>query len=733
MNQSGFDQLCGRVAAVIYQNGENGYTVIKLDCSDGAQTTVVGCIPFCAPGEELMLTGTWTRHATHGAQFKAERIERRLPDNERGIYDYLASGVLRGIGPSTAALIVKRFGNKSLNVIGEDPIRLSSVKGISEKRALDIGREFQRKAGLRRLIEFLSQFSLSAQLAVKLYKCYGDSAENIVRLNPYIIVSEFFGQEFSSADNLAINLGIESDAPERLEAALLFELRHNLTNGHCFIPEEKLLSAASGLIGISAESLEDALESLKTSGEIICEEIAGVKACYLESLFMAEAFIARRVSAMTETTLNSDVNTDVLIKAIEKQQGITYASAQKHAVETAATEQIMILTGGPGTGKTTTVRAIIAAFDNLGLETVLCAPTGRAAKRMSELCLREASTVHKLLGAAYEPEGEELIFQKCESDPLDADAVILDESSMADIPLIDALLDAMKPECRLVLVGDADQLPPVGPGSPFSDMIRSGAVEIVMLTEIFRQAEESGIVKNAHRINRGEVPDLKNGSKDFFFMKRTGDEQIADTIKDLVCRRLPENMGIDPSQIQVLSPHRQKLSGTLSLNRILQEALNPARKGINEIRFGGFVFREGDRVMQIRNNYDIIWQKKGTEVGTGIFNGDIGRILEINNAAETATIDFDEKISIYSYDMLSEIEPAYAMTVHKSQGSEYRCVVLAAGNGYSRLMTRSILYTAITRAKDFLVIVGDDTVVEAMTLNDRRQKRYSGLKARLQK
>lgn len=727
-----YDQVCGKVAAVIYQNDENGYSVLKISTVDGENITVVGCLPYCAPGEELLLTGRWTRHASHGEQFKVEHAERHLPADKSGIFEYLASGVIKGIGMVTASEIVKRFGSNTLNIMSEEPERLAEIKGISEKKAAEIGREFKRRAGLRRLVEFLASNGLTAQLGVKLYKCYGESAENILRLNPYIIVGDYFGEPFASADALATNFGMQADSPERMEAALLFELRYNLNNGHCFIPEEKLIAAASKLTGIASEPLEQALQTLLSSGEIVEKEFVGLKACYLERLFCAETRVAQRIAQLANYPIDISIDTEMLVSQIENQQGITYAVAQRNAVKSAASNMLLVLTGGPGTGKTTTVCAIIAAFEAMGLKTVLAAPTGRAAKRMSELCEHEATTVHKLLGAGYEPDAEEILFQKCSSDPLDADAVILDESSMADITLLDALLDAMRSECRLVLVGDADQLPPVGPGNPFADIIRSGMVETVRLTDIFRQEEQSGIVRSAHFINNGKLPDMSNRSKDFFFMRRISDEQIAETIIELVAQRLPKNMGIESSQIQVLSPYRQRTAGTFNLNRRLQTVLNPPAKNKNEKSYGSFVFREGDKVMQIRNNYDIIWKKGEAEAGTGIFNGDMGYILKIDNSDETVTISFDDKIAVYSFDMLSELELAYAMTVHKSQGSEYRAVVMAAGNGYQKLLTRGVLYTAVTRAKELMVIVGDDNTIAQMTYNNKKQKRYSGLKIRLQ-
>ncbi|MBQ4369603.1 MAG: ATP-dependent RecD-like DNA helicase, partial [Oscillospiraceae bacterium] len=666
----------------------------------------------------------------HGEQFKAERAERRLPFEPEAITDYLASGVLHGIGPATAAAIVERFGARALDIIAQEPEKLAQIKGITAKRAAEIGREFNEREGVRKLIEYLAAYGVSPLYALKLYKCYGEAAERLIRNNPYILADEYFGGDFSLADSLAANMGIESDAPERLEAALLFELRHNRNNGHCFIPEDKLVSVSAMLTGADREGFEESLETLVKTGEIVREEIAGVRACYLKSMYLAETNTARRLSMMAKGKDRLFTNTRDICSEIEKLQGITYTPEQREAVQAAAESNILVLTGGPGTGKTTTVRAVIALFERAGLKIALAAPTGRAAKRMSELCGRETQTVHKLLGAGYSESGGETVFKKNEKDMLDAEAVILDESSMADILLLNALLLAMRPSCRLVLTGDADQLPPVGPGSPFADIIRSGAVRIVRLTEIFRQAQSSEIVKNAHKINSGVMPELKNGG-DFFFLRRRSAAAVADTVTELVSERLPKNMGIDPWQILALAPFRKGEAGTVNLNRRLQQALNPPSREKNERNCGAFVIREGDRVMQIRNNYDIIWQKD-RELGAGIFNGDIGRVEQINNIAETVTVDFEGRRAVYTADMIKDLELAYAMTVHKAQGSEYSAVIFVAAPGPQKLMTRSILYTAITRARQLLIITGSEEVVAEMTANDRRQKRYCGLKTRME-
>ncbi len=729
MTERELDQIKGTVSSVIYENEENGYCVLRLDTGAEGLVTVVGCLPCASPGEGLELEGSWMTHPSHGRQFKAERAVRRLPETVSALYEYLAFGGIKGVGPVTAKLIVERFGVRALEVIEEEPERLAELRGINPKKAAEIGRAFQRRAGLRRLIEFLVGAGLGAHLAMRAYKAFGDDALAAVKDNPYTLASEYVGAEFSEADRLAMSLGFATDSPERVQAATLFELTHNLNNGHSFIPRDKLISVTSELIGADSGVVADALDVLVEQGDVVEDKVAGFRVSYLASLYAAESVVAERLLEMAAVRLLDRSKLAGLIERAQKSLGVTLADAQRRAVETAAERRVMALTGGPGTGKTTVTKAILELFSAMGLKTVLTAPTGRAAKRMSELCFEEAQTVHRLLGMGFSGETGTPVFQRCAEDPIDADAVILDEASMVDITLMSALLDAMKPGCRLVLVGDADQLPSVGPGNVFSDIIGSGIVETVRLGEIFRQAAESRIIRNAHRINRGEPPELDN-TGDFFVLQRRTPEKAVETILELCTERLPEHMGIDPSQIQVLSPTRMYETGTIKLNQVLQAALNPPMPGKNEKRFGEFLFREGDKVMQTRNNYDIMW-RKGETLGTGIFNGDIGQLLEINNQERTMTIDFDGRLALYSFDILIELEPAYALTVHKSQGSEYRAVILSAMKGAPSLMTRSVLYTAVTRARELMIIVGDNEVLLRMAGNNRIQRRYSGLKTRL--
>ena len=725
-------EISGTVRAVIFRNEENGYTVLRMETEDGEELTVVGCVPFAAPGELILTGGTHTRHPQHGEQFSAEWARRELPYEEEGIYEYLASGVVKGIGPATATLLVSAFGGDTLDIIESEPEKLTMIKGISLSKAQQISNVFNKQMGMRRLMEFLVREGIHPRVATRLYACYGDDAFDAVRHDPYILTSERIGVSFSDADRLALVMGFEEDSTQRVSAAVVFELEYNSGNGHVFIPRDKLIMITVQLIGVGEQLVEKCLDDLINQGEVVCSEVAGLDACYLKRLWTAERDVAERLLMMSQIQHEARVDLEKLIKRIEQEQKIKYAPQQKKTLEIAAKSHVMVLTGGPGTGKTTSVRAIIALFDLMGLNTLLAAPTGRAAKRITELTGREASTVHRLLEAEMPDTGSGVSFKKNEKSPLRCDAVVLDETSMVDITLMQGLLMALPAHSRLVLVGDADQLPSVGAGNVFSDIIRSDIVDAVRLTDIFRQTEESRIVRNAHMINGGEHPRLGENKGDFFFMQRREPGKALDTIIELCTKRLPEKMGIPAAEIQVLAPGRRGESGTKSINLKLQGAINPPAKRKNEQQFGEIVFREGDRVMQIRNNYDIIWNKAATgEVGSGIFNGDIGFISSIFREAETIEVDFDGRIVAYGMDMLGELEHAYAMTVHKSQGSEYRAVILAAAEGPQMLMTRGVLYTAITRARELLIAVGDEEMIDRMIDNNRQQKRYSGLRARL--
>ena len=720
----------GTVQSVIFQNEENGYTVLRLVTEEGELITVVGCIPCAAPGEHLGVSGTWETHPQHGTQLRAEEVERRLPEDAEELISYLGSGICKGLGPATARRLVERFGAETAEVISSQPEKLSLIKGITARRAMEISESFRRHMGLRRLMAFLAQYGLPPVLAIRLRQIYGDGALDAIRRDPYLLSADAGGLPFSAADEIAMSMGFSARSPERLRSALLFELSHNEGNGHVFLPRPKLLAATAQLLG-DEDGVEEALDTLIDEGKVSSETVANVEACYLLRLREAEDYACRKLLNLLSATADVSSRAGRTVDEIEAAQGITYAPLQRKAVELAAEHGVLILTGGPGTGKTTTVRGIVSLFERMGLAIVLAAPTGRAAQRLGELTGREAQTVHRLLGMSWNEATHEVTFTKGEKEPLEADAVIVDEMSMVDLPLFAALLRALRPGTRLVMVGDADQLPSVGAGNIFSDLIRSGRVETVFLREVFRQAERSAIIRNAHAVNAGEPPRLQNDQGDFYFLCRRDAQRAVSTVVELCQSRLPEKMGIPVGDIQVLTPTRKGPAGTENLNRLLQEALNPAKPGQPEIRWGERIFRPGDRVMQTRNDYDILWEKEDGTVGSGVFNGDVGRIQAIDPAGEWLAILYEDRKALYSLEMLSEIDLAYAQTVHKAQGSEYPCVVLCAMPSAPGLMVRGVLYTALTRARELLILVGDDAAVREMAANDRRARRYSGLRWRL--
>ncbi len=724
-------EINGIISSVIYLNDENGYAVVRMETDSGEMVTAVGCLPYIAPGEMISAEGSWVTHAQHGRQFKIEQSNRLLPTSADGIYEYLAGSTVKGIGPATAALIVDRFKEKSLDILEMHPEKLAEIKGISLTKAKDLSASFKKQAGVRRLTEFLCAYGIKPLVALKLYRAYGSAALETVHENPYIISASHIGASFAEADNLALELGIEGNSINRISAAVLFELQHNSGNGHCFIPRDKLIAATSQLISVPADLVSDAIDSLSGNGGLVCDKVANLNVCYLTELYEAETYTAERLKSMVGLKTKSSANIERLITKLESLYDISYAPLQKQSIELALNNRILVITGGPGTGKTTILKGILSLYDELELETLLAAPTGRAAKRMSELTGREASTIHRLLGAKMAEDGETVVFSKHEGDPLNCDALVLDECSMVDITLMSSLLKALKPGCRLVLVGDADQLPSVGPGNVFSDIIRSQTVPTVRLTEIFRQKGDSRIVRNAHMINSGEHPDFEANTGDFFRLRRLNGGTAVETIVELCARRLPENMKIPSASIQVLSPTRKGETGTVNLNKRLQAALNPPSESKKEKLFGEAVFRVGDRVIQTKNNYDTIWKTKGGVSGAGVYNGDIGTIAQIDPITETLTVDFEDKLATYSFEMLNELEHAWALTVHKSQGSEYRAVVLALSGDVQMLLTRGVLYTAVTRAKELLIMVGDDNIAHRMIDNNKQSRRYSALRLRL--
>ena len=733
MAEQELEILQGAVSAVVYQNYENGYAVLRLNLGGGQTVTVVGTIPLPVVGEKLMVTGKWGNHASYGRQFEAEFLERLMPQTSMEILNYLSSRVIKGIGPRMAARIVERFGAETLTVMEREPERLAEVAGISREKARSIGEEFRLQVGMRQIMEFFALHHLPAELAVRTYKRYGDSTMELLYDDPYLLMDEELEAEFGAVDRFAIELGVAGDDPRRVEAGVQFELTYNLSGGHSFLPEDKLIAATARLLTVEEDTVKQAVERLLEADRLSRDKLAGITVIYLPQLYEAETESVRRLLEFAGNTFPEPKNLDKLIRSIAKDSGIDYSAQQLQAIREAATSGLLLITGGPGTGKTTILNGILELLGRMQLRCLLAAPTGRAAKRLSEVTGDDASTIHRLLEAGIDSATGKMFFARDEENPLKCDAVIVDEMSMVDIQLLHSLLQAIPQGKRLILVGDPDQLPPVGPGFPFGDMLRSGCLPSVRLTEIFRQAQQSLIVMNAHRVNQGEMPDLKCVTSDFFFMRRNNEESVCSLVRDLCATRLPQNMGIPSDQIQVLSPTRKGAVGTVNLNRLLQAALNPPGPDKKERTFGDYLFREGDRVMQIRNNYDILWKKTDASmVGAGIFNGDVGIIQSIDTGTETLSVLFDDKVAEYDFTQLNELEPAYAMTVHKSQGSEYRAVVLTAWNGSPYLLSRSILYTAITRARELLVIVGKEETVGIMVENAKKNRRYSGLKLRLQ-
>ena len=733
MAEQELEIIQGAVSAVVYQNYDNGYAVLRLSMGGGQTVTVVGTIPLPAVGERLMVTGKWSTHQSYGRQFEAEFLERLMPQTSMEILSYLSSRIIKGIGPKTAARIVERFGDQTLVIMEREPERLAEVSGISREKANAIGEEFRLRVGMRQLMEFFTMHQLPAELAVRTYKIYGESTVELLYDDPYLLMDDGLEAPFGAVDRFAIELGVAGDDPRRVRAGVLFELNYNLSAGHSFLPLDKLVPATAQLLSVEPEAVFRNVDNMLENGQLIQDTLAGITVIYLPQLYDAECYLTGRFLQAAKRTYPEPKNLDKLMRAVARESGLSYSPQQEQAIRQAASAGILLITGGPGTGKTTILKGNMSLLGQMQLKCVLAAPTGRAAKRLTEVTGEEASTIHRLLEAGIDPNTGKMVFVRDESNPLKADVVIVDEMSMVDVLLLHSLMEAVPLGKRLILVGDPDQLPPVGPGFPFGDMLRSEALPAVRLTEIFRQAQESLIVMNAHRVNNGQLPELKNRKSDFFFLPCRSEEELRQTITGLCTTRLPQNMGIPADQIQVLSPTRKGGVGTAVLNQILQAALNPPSPAKKERQFGDFSFREGDRVMQIRNNYDIMWKKcDGSAVGTGIFNGDVGTIRSIDPQMETLTVVFDDREADYDFTQLGELEPAYAMTVHKSQGSEYRAVVLSAWSGSPYLLSRSVLYTAITRARELLIIVGRQETIAAMTENAKRGRRYTGLKLRLQ-
>ena len=731
------NNISGAVEEIIFANNVNGYTVCELDC-EGEVVTAVGYMPFISTGEMVKLSGEWVNHPEYGKQFKVTFYEKLMPDTADGVEKYLASGLIKGVGPATAAKIVKMFGNDTLSMIQLHPERLAEIKGISIDKALGIGQAIVEQSELRTVIMFLQEYGISPAFSMKIYKAYGSKTVEEIRNNPYKLSEEIYGIGFKTADRIAQSLGIDPYSKFRICGGIKHVLSQASANGHTYIPEDKLKEYTCKLLEVAVNSIEDALITLAMNKSICVERLDNTSRIYLTSYFNAEIGVCRKLRELSSVSFNVNSNdADELLQKIQKYEEIMFADMQKQAIKETLLNGVLVVTGGPGTGKTTIIKSIIRLFSEQGNEVVLAAPTGRAAKRMTEATGFEAKTIHRLLEIEFMGKGEDLSFARNEENPIETDAVIIDEMSMVDILLMNHLLKAIRVGTRLILVGDVDQLPSVGAGNVLKDIIASGAVKTIKLTDIYRQAEESMIVVNAHRINRGELPYLNLKGKEFFFLPRTNGDDIAATIVELVSKRLPSTYNYDPMKhIQVLTPTKKGPAGVGNLNVLLQNALNEQHDRKNEKIFTRFTFREGDRVMQIRNNYNLRWTKveNSSIEGVGVFNGDMGIISKIDNEEQRVTVVFDDdKLSEYDFSILDELEPAYAITIHKSQGSEFPVIVIPIFPGPTVLMTRNLVYTAVTRARNLVVIVGSESTLKCMVENDIETFRYSGLEEKLRK
>ncbi len=730
-NNNELYELCGQVESIVYRNEENGYTVIELALED-EMITAVGTMPLISVGEQVKLYGTYKNHPSYGQQFCATACQRSMPENLDGILKYLSSGAIKGVGPATAQRLVKEFGADTLSVLENDPVRVAKIKGISSDKALDISMQLKQVVGIRELVAYLSSYDITPDKAVAIWKCFGNQAITYIEENPFILCDERLNISFDTVDSIAKHQNRSQDDRFRVRAALFHVLNHNKLNGHTCLPKDKLLSVTANLLQIDMVCVETALSDTLEDGTLTEEIIDEKEFIFTSLMHQSEVYISARLQMLMRYPAMKISDVDKKIENIENKDNIKYADLQKQAIKEALTKGMLILTGGPGTGKTTTLNAIIRLLKLSGQKVSLCAPTGRAAQRMTQLTGEDAKTIHRLLEVSYDIE-DRPVFKKNEHNMLNCDALIVDEVSMVDCALFESLMRALPLACRLILVGDCDQLPSVGAGNVLSDLISSNTVPVVELKEIFRQSMSSLIVTNAHKIVNGEMPVLSAVDNDFFFMPKYNMEEIAYTITDLCTRRLKNRYGYSCMEdIQILSPTKKGILGTIELNKRIQSIINPKDKSKNELTVNFTTLREGDKVMQNKNNYNINYVKDNGEYGEGIFNGDIGELVEINNTAHYVKVRFDDKVAMYDMDAVSDIELAYACTVHKSQGNEFEAVVMPVHNFAPQLMYRNLLYTAVTRAKNMLILVGDQSALKRMVENNKRILRYSGLKVFLQ-
>lgn len=726
-------EIQGYVNGIIYKNEENGYTIAKIDDGDES-LTIVGYIPYLSEGQHLKLSGEWTNHPRFGHQFKVRSAEEILPESENAIEKYLASGIITGIGPVTAKKIVEKFGAETLEILEKDISRLMEIEGIGKKKIEVISDSFARQHEMRNIMIFFQNYGISPNQCSKIYKRFGENSIKVVQENPYILIDEVAGFGFKTADKIAASQGIQQNSPFRIESGIKYIINQFCAMGNTFMPKDKLVKEAAGMLGVFEEEVEESIYSCAADGKIKVENIENQFCIYTLPYYYYEIGVTKKIIEIALHKFDSmNVDIENEIASFESRHGLKLAKSQKEAVTFAFAGGAEIITGGPGTGKTTIINCIVEIFEKTGFKVLLGAPTGRAAKRMTEATGREAKTIHRLLDMNGGEDDGNVFFSKGEESPLECDVLIIDEASMIDIMLMFNLLKAIRPGTRLIIVGDMDQLPSVGPGNVLKDLIESEWIPVIRLNEIFRQSKESMIIVNAHKINNGEMPTINFKNKDFYFIREDSPENIQKIIIDLVRKRLPDfNKNWEPNKnIQVLSPMRKGILGITNLNARLQEILNPPSREKKEIEHRNTVFRTGDKVMQVKNNYYLNWTRilgKGESEGSGIFNGDIGYIEDICDEDNTLTVVFDdEKKVIYDKMYLDEIELAYAITIHKSQGSEFPVVVIPVFNGPPMLMNRNLLYTGVTRAKQMVVLVGSFKALKYMVDNKRGFERYSML------
>lgn len=724
-------ELSGSVEDVIYKNADNGYTVINLGCDEGL-IAVVGNLGDVNEGERLSLRGGWITSPKYGRQFKAAMCERSMPETESEISAYLGSGVIKGLGPAIAKKIVKQFGTEALDIIDNDCMQLTAIKGITSDKALYISNEYHKITGVNEVIKFLGEYNFGPAHAISVWSAFEHDSIKQIKTNPYILCTSGIDIDFRSVDRMAADLGFDAENSDRVRAGIVYVLHENANAGHTCLPTEKLRESVCDNLGIERRQFESCLDDCEEKDWVVRITLGNREFVYLPEYYLAETYIAKKLAFMLRTSAQYEKDYSDEIRGVEFSENIQYEDLQRAAISACLTGSVFILTGGPGTGKTTTLNGVIKILKAQKKRILLCAPTGRAAKRMSDLTGEPARTIHRLLEVDFTAKGE-LKFKRNETNPLPADVVIADEMSMVDALLMCSLVRAIKPTSKFIMVGDSNQLPSVGAGNVLKDLIASHYIPSVELKEIFRQAAQSLIVTNAHRIVNGEFPVLDDRQNDFFFMNKSLESDIAGLVIQLAKQRLPDTYGFSPiDDIQVLCPTKMGMAGTKELNKQLQSALNPPSQNKAELKFFDVIFRTGDKVMQTKNDYDVLWTKNN-EKGSGIFNGDIGIIRSVDRFSQNVTIDFEGRVAIYTSEMLRRLEHAYAITIHKSQGSEYDAVIIPITAFTHNLLYRNLLYTGVTRAKKMIIVIGTKELVKTMVDNNRKMLRYSLLRPLLEK